>query len=55
MINNKLNDKMRNGDNHTNQYKIIFNKVLEELTIKFILEHYLILKDHKHNIINTPL
>jgi hypothetical protein len=39
-----------------NQYKILFNNVLEELKIKIILEHYLSLKQYRqHNIINTIL
>ena len=33
-----------------NQYKKLFNNVLEELKIKFFLEYYLSIKHHKYII-----
>ena len=56
MSNQTTNNITYNIYEYNNQYKILFNNVLEELNIKLILERYLSLKQYRqHNIINTIL
>ena len=46
MSNQTTNNITYNIYEYNNPDKTIFNKVLEELTITFILEHYLSLKEY---------